>query len=169
VLASLRSVDTSYASGNAAEAQTKFEQARSAWNKVAPAISAREAREAQLLFDSLGKKLQASAPATDVKSTVSGMLEELNDDIARELIAAHVRAFAYFGGVARQTVSDNLKAGITKACQSGKLLAPHRLGVGEARCAEDGDKNLYRDDLASKAIDDLASAAGEVDKQRIEK
>jgi transposase len=31
-------------------------------------------------------------------------------------IAAHVRAFAYFGGIARQTVSDNLKAGITKAC-----------------------------------------------------
>lgn len=85
VMASLRSVDTSYASGNAAEAQTKFEQARSAWNKVAPTISAREAREAQLLFDSLGKKLQANDPATDVKSTVSGMLEELNDDIAREL------------------------------------------------------------------------------------
>jgi transposase len=33
-----------------------------------------------------------------------------------EWIAAHVRAFAYFGGVARQTVSDNLKTGITKAC-----------------------------------------------------
>jgi transposase len=31
-------------------------------------------------------------------------------------ITAHVRAFAYFGGVGRQTVSDNLKAGITKAC-----------------------------------------------------
>src|ERR1700758_903170 len=31
-------------------------------------------------------------------------------------IAAHVRAFAYFGGAARQVVSDNLKAGITKAC-----------------------------------------------------
>jgi transposase len=31
-------------------------------------------------------------------------------------IAAHVHAFAYFGGAARQTVSDNLKAGITKAC-----------------------------------------------------
>src|SRR6202790_463154 len=30
-------------------------------------------------------------------------------------IAAHVRAFGYFGGAARQTVSDNLKAGITKA------------------------------------------------------
>lgn len=31
-------------------------------------------------------------------------------------IASHVRAFAFFGGTARQTVSDNLKAGITKAC-----------------------------------------------------
>jgi transposase len=31
-------------------------------------------------------------------------------------IAAHVRALAYFGGAARQTVSDNLKAGIIKAC-----------------------------------------------------
>jgi hypothetical protein len=31
-------------------------------------------------------------------------------------IAAHVHTFAYFGGAARQTVSDNLKAGITKAC-----------------------------------------------------
>jgi hypothetical protein len=85
VMASLRSVDTAYASGNAVEAQTKFDEARSAWNKVTPAISAREAREAQLLFDSLGKKLQASAAAADVKSTVSGMLEELDDDIAREL------------------------------------------------------------------------------------
>jgi len=31
-------------------------------------------------------------------------------------ISSHVRAFAYFGGVARQTVSDNLKAGVTRAC-----------------------------------------------------
>ena len=30
-------------------------------------------------------------------------------------IGAHVRALAYFGGAARQTVSDNLKAGIIKA------------------------------------------------------
>ena len=29
---------------------------------------------------------------------------------------AHVRAFNYFGGVPAQIVSDNLKAGITKAC-----------------------------------------------------
>jgi transposase len=31
-------------------------------------------------------------------------------------IASHVRAFAYFGGTARQTVSDNLKAGVTRPC-----------------------------------------------------
>jgi len=85
VTAALRSVDTAYASGNAAEAQTKFEEARSDWNKVAPAISAREAREAQLLFDSLGKKLKDGAPAAQVKSTVSGMLEEFREDIGREL------------------------------------------------------------------------------------
>ena len=31
--------------------------------------------------------------------------------------------------------------------------------IGEARCAQDGNKNLYRDNLASKAIGDLAGAA----------
>ena len=85
VTASLRSVDTAYASGNAAEAQTKFDEARSNWDKIAHVISAREAREQQLLFDSLGKKLKDGAPPKDVKSTVSGMLEELREDIAREL------------------------------------------------------------------------------------
>ena len=58
VTAALRSVDTAYASGNVAEAQTKFEEARANWDKIAPVISAREAREQQLLFDSLGKKLK---------------------------------------------------------------------------------------------------------------
>ena len=60
-------------------------EARSNWDKVAPAISAREAREAQLLFDSLGKKLKDGAPPAQIKSTVSGMLEEFREDIAREL------------------------------------------------------------------------------------
>jgi hypothetical protein len=85
VTTSLRAVDTSYASGNTAEAQTRFEEARSAWNRVAPMISAREAREAQLLFDSLGNKLKSNAPATKVKSTVAGMLGEFREDIEREL------------------------------------------------------------------------------------
>src|SRR5438270_13187121 len=46
-----------------------------------------------------------------------------------------------------------------------QLLAPHRLDVGEIRRAQDGDEDLYRDDLAGETIDDLAGAAGEVDKQ----
>jgi hypothetical protein len=85
VVSSLRAVDTAYASGNAAEAQTQFEQARTAWNSVAPSISAREAREQQLLFDSLDNQLKSSAPPTKVKATISGMLGELREDIEREL------------------------------------------------------------------------------------
>jgi hypothetical protein len=82
---SLRAVDTAYASGNSAEALTRFQQARSSWNKVSPRISAREAREAQLLFDSLDSQLKSSAPATKVRSTIAGMLDELREDIEREL------------------------------------------------------------------------------------
>src|SRR6266480_3126032 len=52
VIASLSGVDAAYASGNAAAALTKLEEATSSWNKVSPALSAREAREVQLLFDS---------------------------------------------------------------------------------------------------------------------
>jgi len=85
IVSSLRAVDTAYASGNAAEAQTRFREARAAWNGVAPKISAREAREQQLLFDSLDKQLRSGAPASQVKSTVSGMVEELHEDIEREL------------------------------------------------------------------------------------
>jgi hypothetical protein len=85
VMNSLRAVDTAYASGNSAEARTRFQQARSSWNSISPVISAREAREAQLLFQSLDGQLRSGAPATQVRSTVSGMLEELREDIEREL------------------------------------------------------------------------------------
>lgn len=85
VMSSLRAVDTAYASGNSAEARTRFQQARSSWNSISPVISTREAREAQLLFQSLDGKLRSGAPASEVRSTVSGMLEELREDIEREL------------------------------------------------------------------------------------
>jgi len=85
VMSLLRGVDTAYASGNSTEAQTKFDQARSSWNKISPLISAREAREAQLLFDSLGNQLKSGGPATKVKATVRGMLGEFREDIQREL------------------------------------------------------------------------------------
>ena len=85
IVSSLRAVDTAYASGNAAEAETRFKEARATWNSVAPRISAREAREQQLLFDSLDKQITSGAPATKVKSTVHGMIGELHEDIEREL------------------------------------------------------------------------------------
>ncbi|MEQ9153210.1 MAG: IS21 family transposase [Parvibaculum sp.] len=34
-----------------------------------------------------------------------------------DFIASHVRAFEYFGGVARATVCDQLKSGVTKSCR----------------------------------------------------
>jgi len=85
LMRSLQGVDTSYAAGNAAEAQTKFTEALSMWNRIARLISAREAREQQLLFESLGAQLKTNEPAAKIKATVTGMLDELNDDIAAEL------------------------------------------------------------------------------------
>jgi hypothetical protein len=52
---------------------------------VSPAISKREAREAQLLFDSLAGLLKAGAPAAKVKSTIDGMVSELRRDPGNEL------------------------------------------------------------------------------------
>src|SRR5262245_15426277 len=43
VMSLLRAVDTAYASGNATEAQTRFDQARANWNKISP-LSAKHAR-----------------------------------------------------------------------------------------------------------------------------
>lgn len=78
-------VDAAYASGNAAEAQINFEEARSSWNKISAAVSAREAQAALLVWDFLGGKLKSGAPAAEVNSTVYTMLEELSEDIAGQL------------------------------------------------------------------------------------
>lgn len=82
---SLQALDTAYVSGNTAEAQTDFDAAKRNWDAVAPKISDREAREAQLLFDNLATKLKTNAPANDVHNVVTGMVEELNTDIGSEL------------------------------------------------------------------------------------
>jgi len=85
VISSLISVDAAYAAGNTARAQAEFEKARSSWDEVSLAISTREARGPQLLFDSLQTKLKSGAPAVEVNSTVYVTLEELSEDIAAEL------------------------------------------------------------------------------------
>src|SRR5437764_2084135 len=62
-----------------------------------------EVRECQLFVAALGASNYTYAEAT--------FTQRLAD-----WIGSHVRAFAFFGGVTAQTVSDNLRSGITKAC-----------------------------------------------------
>jgi len=65
-----------------------------------------------------------------------------------EWIGAHVRAFGYFGGVARQLVSDNLKAGVTRACfhepavnrTYGEMAAHYGAAIVPARSYKPRDK-----------------------------
>jgi hypothetical protein len=80
---------------------------------------------------------------------------------------------AGLGDPGLQIVADRLAGGAAEIGEGAdmrgdpvrQLLAPGRLGVGEARGAQDGDKNLHRDDLAGATVDDFGGAAGEVDKQ----
>ena len=62
-----------------------------------------EVRDAQLFVACLGASSYTFAEAT--------MTQSLSD-----WTGSHARAFAFFGGVTAQVVSDNLKSGITKAC-----------------------------------------------------
>lgn len=62
-----------------------------------------EVRAAQLFVAALG-----ASNYTYVEASWSQKLPDW--------IASHTRAFAFFGGVPAQIVSDNLKAGVTKAC-----------------------------------------------------
>lgn len=62
-----------------------------------------EVRPAQLFVAALGASSYTFAEATWTQSLP-------------DWIASHVRAFDFFGGVTAQIVSDNLKAGVTKAC-----------------------------------------------------
>lgn len=81
IILSLRAADSAYASGNGAEAQAKYGQAKSTWEGISSAISKKEAREVQVLFDTLGQQLSKKAAPADVKSTISDMIDELQEDI----------------------------------------------------------------------------------------
>src|SRR3974390_3066408 len=62
-----------------------------------------EVRACQLFVAVLGASNYTYAEATFTQRLV-------------DWIGSHVRAFAFFGGVTGQVVSDNLRSGITKAC-----------------------------------------------------
>jgi len=62
-----------------------------------------EVREAQLFVAVLGASNYTYAEASWTQTLP-------------DWIASHIRAFEFFGGVAGQVVSDNLKSGVTRAC-----------------------------------------------------
>ena len=85
IVQSLKALDTAYASGNTAEAQSDFDTANTEWKSVSSKISARESREVQLLFESIQTKLKAKVSPKELSKVVHGTLEELREDIGREL------------------------------------------------------------------------------------
>ena len=85
IIQSLKAVDTAYASGNTAEAQSDLDTANSEWKSVSSKISARESREVQLLFDSLQTKLKDKVAPKEISRVVHGTVRELREDIGREL------------------------------------------------------------------------------------
>jgi hypothetical protein len=85
IVQSLKALDTAYASGNTAEAQSDFDTANSEWKSVSSKISARESREVQLLFESIQTKLKDKVSPKELSKVVHGTLEELREDIGREL------------------------------------------------------------------------------------
>ena len=85
IIQSLNALDTAYSSGNTAEAQSDFDSANSEWKSISANISARESREVQLLFESIQTKLKAKVSAKEMNKLVRGTVEELREDIAREL------------------------------------------------------------------------------------
>jgi len=85
IVKSLEALDAAYAAGNAIEAQARYGDALAGWKRISPSISAREAQEQQILFESLGYQLKTSVPATQIKATVNGMVDELQDAVESDL------------------------------------------------------------------------------------
>jgi transposase len=94
-----------------------------------------EVRTAQLFVAALGASSYTFAEATWTQSLP-------------DWIASHVHAFAFLGGVTAQIVSDNLKAGVTRACfydpainrTYGDLAAHYDTSVVPARPHKPKDK-----------------------------
>ncbi|HZS05913.1 MAG TPA: IS21 family transposase [Blastocatellia bacterium] len=69
-----------------------------------------EVRDAQIFVAVLGASNYTYAEATFTQQL-------------RDWIGSHVRAFAFFGGVPRLVVPDNLKSGVTRACRFEPALS----------------------------------------------
>ena len=79
--------------------------------------------------------------------------------------SSHVRAFEFFGGVTAQLVSDNLKAGVTKACfydpainrTYGDMASHYDTAIVPARPKKPKDKAKV-EAVAGRALDFGAAA-----------
>lgn len=95
--------------------------------KLSPVMRQRHPAGERLFVDYAGHTIDVIAPQTGEVRTAQVFVAVLGasnytfveatwTQSLPDWIASHVRAFGFFGGVTAQIVSDNLKAGVTKAC-----------------------------------------------------
>ncbi len=95
--------------------------------KLSPVMRQRHPAGERLFVDYAGHTVDVTCPKTGEVRTAQVFVATLGasnytyveatwTQSLPDWISSHVRAFAFFGGVAAQVVSDNLKAGVIKAC-----------------------------------------------------
>jgi len=95
--------------------------------KLSPVMRQRHAAGETLFVDYAGGSIDVVCPKTGEVRTAQIFVAALGasnytyveaswSQTLPDWIASHTRAFTFFGGVPAQIVSDNLKAGVTKAC-----------------------------------------------------
>ncbi len=95
--------------------------------KLSPVMRQRHPAGERLFVDYAGATMDVVCPQTGEVRTAQLFVATLGassytyveaswTQSLPDWISSHVRAFGFFGGVPAQVVSDNLKAGVTKAC-----------------------------------------------------
>ena len=95
--------------------------------RLSPVMRQRHPAGERLFVDYAGATMDVACPQTGELRTAQLFVATLGasnytyveaswTQTLPDWISSHVRAFEFFGGVPAQVVSDNLKAGVTKAC-----------------------------------------------------
>jgi transposase len=107
---------------------SRFCELYTGWEgKLSPVMRQRHPAGERLLVDYAGHTIDVINPQTGEVRTAQVFVAVLGassytfveatwTQSLPDWIGSHVRAFGFFGGVTAQIVSDNLKAGVTKAC-----------------------------------------------------
>jgi transposase len=123
---------------------------------------------AGLMLDANGQRHRAWAFVMTLSYSRHQYVEFVFDQTVETWLLLHQHAFAYFGGVPRKVVIDNLKAGIVKACwddpqvqrayrdcaeHAGFLIAPCRVRQPQEKGkVENGVHYLERSFLAGREV-----------------